>query len=405
MMKKRLILLIMAALMMLSLCTAAFATENDNPVRTMVESISGVSSITVGGSTAYYEKDGSEAQIYIRALVSGGSEYGLKHATVTLNLTSSDVTVNGEINFSGSGTIRTATDVDLLNKAYTVTIDGTDYILAAGLPSGTVSIAANDPLAVTAATIGGANATITATNIQNPYMGNSAQATKWTFVNYKLNASMTGTDINRADVTAIVTAPSGASYSGCYNDSTHKMNLSAGAPKFVLTNGGENRTYYVFATSPGTVTVQYGIDFTEALNSTQYANNGEIAEAVDDLILAAENSFGAGEDGSTYGTLVVMGGTTVMDIMHEFAEANNWSDEVPEGCTYMATLNGIGEFDFGQNSGWMYTDDPDWDEAETNNEFYEDWNTPPIGAADYVLSDGDTICWFICCDYIHHPWN
>lgn len=55
-------------------------------------------------------------------------------------------------------------------------------------------------------------------------------------------------------------------------------------------------------------------------------------------------------------------------------------------------------------SGWMYTDGPDRSEMATNPKFYENWNTPPIGAASYTLSAGDKICWFICCDYTHHPW-
>lgn len=90
--------------------------------------------------------------------------------------------------------------------------------------------------------------------------------------------------------------------------------------------------------------------------------------------------------------------------MRNFAVANQLGSEVPEGCTYMATLNGIGEFTFGQYSGWMYTDGPNWDNKATDAKFYESWNTPPIGAASYTLSEGDKICWFICCNYMHHPW-
>ena len=52
----------------------------------------------------------------------------------------------------------------------------------------------------------------------------------------------------------------------------------------------------------------------------------------------------------------------------------------------------------------MNTDGPTWTNKATNPEFFKSWNTPPIGAASYTLSEGDTICWFICCDYTHHPW-
>lgn len=418
-MKKRLISLIMAVVMILSLCTVAFAAEatttvtpslptdkDGNPASVEVSAPAGITSITVNGDAAVYHDDEPDVDstIYIRAIDNGGSEYALRHATVEIRkIAGTTVSCTG-ITLTGSDTLLTATDVDLFNKAYTLVINGTSYVLAAGLPEGAIAIDPADPLAVTSATIGGANATITATNVQNPYMGNNEKTTVWTFVNYSLNASMTGSDIDRANIKATVSASSNASYSGCYNASANNMNLSGGAPAFVLTNDGTSRTYYVFATSPGTITIEYGIDFTEALNSTEYADDADVKAAVDYLISAAEGFFGVGTQGGAYGKRVVASGTTVMDIMHEFAEENGWGDEVPEGCTYMATLNGIGEFTFGSMSGWMYTTQPEWNKDRTAD-YMNKWYTPPIGAASYTLSDGDTICWFICCDYTHHPWN
>mgnify|MGYP000837097035 CR=1 FL=1 len=134
--------------------------------------------------------------------------------------------------------------------------------------------------------------------------------------------------------------------------------------------------------------------------------NITVTDAVNQLIVKAHAYFAkTNEDATaTYGTITVTAGSTVMDIMRNFAVANQLGSEVPEGCTYMATLNGIGEFTFGQYSGWMYTDGPNWDNKATNAKFYESWNTPPIGAASYTLSEGDEICWFICCNYMHHPW-
>lgn len=376
-MKKRLISLIMAVVMILSLCTVAFAAEatttvtpslptdkDGNPASVEVSAPAGITSITVNGDAAVYHDDEPDVDstIYIRAIDNGGSEYALRHATVEIRkIAGTTVSCTG-ITLTGSDTLLTATDVDLFNKAYTLVINGTSYVLAAGLPEGAIAIDPADPLAVTSATIGGAN------------------------------------------IKATVSASSNASYSGCYNASANNMNLSGGAPAFVLTNDGTSRTYYVFATSPGTITIEYGIDFTEALNSTEYADDADVKAAVDYLISAAEGFFGVGTQGGAYGKRVVASGTTVMDIMHEFAEENGWGDEVPEGCTYMATLNGIGEFTFGSMSGWMYTTQPEWNKDRTAD-YMNKWYTPPIGAASYTLSDGDTICWFICCDYTHHPWN
>ena len=171
-----------------------------------------------------------------------------------------------------------------------------------------------------------------------------------------------------------------------------------------VTKGSETRKYYVFATDPGTFTVKYGIDFTEALADSHYT--GTVKTAVDNLYSQAKEFFGVtdGQTYAAYGERIVNSGDTVMDIMHKFAVEYNYTSEVPANCTYMATLNGIGEFTFGQYSGWMYTDGPDRSKMATDPKFYEEWNTPPIGATSYTLSAGDKICWFICCDYRHHPW-
>ena len=169
-----------------------------------------------------------------------------------------------------------------------------------------------------------------------------------------------------------------------------------------VTANGEVRKYYVFLTDPGTFEVKYGIDFTEAMADSHYT--GDVKTAVDTLNTQAKEFFGI-TDGHAYGTILVNSGETVMDIMRKFAVKYSYTSEVPVGCTYMATLNGIGEFTFGNMSGWMYTNNPDWDDAATNDEFFKAWNTPPVGAASYTLSAGDEICWFICCDYTHHSWN
>ena len=424
-MTKRITALLLALVMALSLSTMAFAdgTTTGKVTRTTVNSIDAVSSITIGGTTAYYEKDSNTGdQIYIRAMVAGGTENGLKSTNVVINLSNAGATINGDLSFTGAGNVRTATNVNLLNKVYTVIISTSEggvttsktYKLAAGLPSGAVAIDGNDPLRIISIVVGDAtNTAITATNVQNPLMGNtvSNKDGKWTFVNYKVNATLSAAPASRASVPATLTLPTGTTASGCYNaDGT--LDLRGGAPKLILTNGTESRNYYVFATDTNTFEIEYGFDFTEATNSPEYKNkvmldaakNITVTDAVNKLIGQAVEFFGDDEPGVTYGTYMVTAGQTVMDIMHDFAVEYGYTSEVPVGCTYMATLNGIGEFTFGNMSGWMYTDNPDWDEAETNDEFYKSWNTPPIGAASYTLNAGDKICWFICCNYTHHSW-
>lgn len=421
-MTKKITALLLALVMALSLSTMAFAdgtttTTTGKVTRTTVNSIDAVSSVTIGGTTAYYEKDSNTGdQIYIRAMVAGGSEYGLKSTNVVINLSNAGATINGDLAFTGAGNVRTATNVNLLNKVYTVIISTSEggvttsktYKLAAGLPNGAVAIASGDPLRISTLQFGDVEATFTATNAQNPLMGNTVSNTdgKWTFVSYKAAATMDSVISNRTAVSAFIGVPTGSTASGgCLGETTVSgeaevtLNLSDGTPFVNVTKGSETRKYFVFATDPGTFTVKYGIDFTEAMADSHYT--GTVKTAVDTLNTQAKEFFGI-TDGHAYGERVVNSGETVMDIMHKFAVKYSYTSEVPEGCTYMATLNGIGEFTFGQYSGWMYTDGPTWVNGAAD---FTKWNTPAVGGASYTLSAGDEICWFICCDYRHHPWG
>lgn len=423
-MKKRLISLIMAVVMMLSLCTVAFAAEttgvtpelptdkDGNPTSVAVSAPAGITSITVNGDTAVYHDDepNADSTIYIRAIDNGGSEYALRHATVEIRKTESTTVSGTGINLIGSGTLLTATDVDLFNKAYTLTINETPYILAAGLPEGAVAIDADDPLRMSSIIVNDTAGTISASNVQNPYIGNAtASKGEWTYINYKADIATT-TIADRSAVSARYVLPNGTAAvtktdtnNSCLK-TDGKFDLSTPAPSLTVSKTVDgtvlSRDYRIFATDSESFTVQFGIDFTEAMASTYCTGN--VVAKVNQIKSQAIQFFGATK-GHAYGTITVSSGETVMDIMRKFAVKYGYTSEVPEGCTYMATLNGIGEFDFGPMSGWMYTDDPSWD--NNGAALYTTWNTPPVGAADYTLTAGDEICWFICCDYTHHPWN
>ena len=229
-MTKKITALLLALVMALSLSTMAFAsgtttTTTGKVTRTTVNSIDAVSSVTIGGTTAYYEKDSNTGdQIYIRAMVAGGSEHDLKSTDVVINLSNAGATINGDLAFTGAGNVRTAKKVNLLNKVYTVIISTSEggvttsktYKLAAGLPNGVVAIAPNDPLRISNLIFGNVGATFTATNAQNPLMGNTVSNTnsKWTFVSYKAEANLNTAITNRESVSALLKVPTGTTASG-----------------------------------------------------------------------------------------------------------------------------------------------------------------------------------------------
>lgn len=423
---KKMLTMLLTIVMVLSFCTVAFATDTTTvtPVlptgSTAVESIPGIASIKVNGDTAVYQTD-SNGVTYIRAIDNGGTEWSLRHATVEFTRTGTDVQmlVNG-VQINPAATTVTLT-LDMFNMTHAVVINGTPYVLAAGLPSGAVAIDAEDPLRMSSVTVNGTTVTetatnaggISATNVQNPYIGNASKAGEnWTFITYKADIACTDPIANRASVSASYTLNGATAVLAADTNSScliaaNTFKLDDPSPRLEVTatdNGRTmNRDYYIFATDSSSFNVKFGIDFTEAMASTYYT--GSVKVKVNKLKEQAEEYFGK-KEGLTYGgygTITVTSGETVMDIMRKFAVKYGYTSEVPEGCTYMAKLNGIGEFTFGSMSGWMYTDSPSWD--STGAALYTTWNTPPVGGASYTLTEGDTICWFICCDYTHHPWN
>ena len=95
--------------------------------------------------------------------------------------------------------------------------------------------------------------------------------------------------------------------------------------------------------------------------------------------------------------------STVMSCVVKALEKNGYEQTGAEN-NYISSIAGLAAFDGGSMSGWMYTTRPEWN-ADGTADYLNKWFTPPVGAASYTLTAGDTICWFICCDYSHHPWN
>ena len=82
-------------------------------------------------------------------------------------------------------------------------------------------------------------------------------------------------------------------------------------------------------------------------------------------------------------------GDTVFTILTEAARTysiqidNQGASSGTHGMVYIAGIDYLYEFDFGELSGWVY---------------HVNGVAPNVGCGDYVLQDGDRIAWLYTCD-------
>ena len=419
MISRRLVALCMAFAMMFSLLTVVHAEGSNDGLsapttHTEVAKPATINSISVGSATAYYETDDNTGNTtYIRALLTGKTEYDLKNATVTVNLTNSStaVALDGTA-ITGGTTSRTFT-TDLMNKAHTLTIGGVDYILAAGLPNGRVSIDSNDPLGLGTVTMAGTTMDVYGANVQNPFMGNTYfvnRNTNWTFINYFISGVLP-TGISLSSVATAYTLKSGATISGAgateVTATSYTFNFTIGKT-LTVANGTESRTYDAELAVEGqsivvkqtkTGTRNYDINLTEVINSTYYAD-AAIKNKVD-AIVTAWNAYIT--ESHTFNA-----GTSVMAILQNFdtwahtttkpgsSEKYFTGDSDFGGGTYLSKLNGLNWNDCGNLAGYMYTNDANgyyWTAADNHS------TIPSVGAADMVFTSSTQIVWFYTVNY------
>lgn len=424
---KRLVALCMAFAMMFSLMTVVHAdtTVNDGlsapTTHSEADKPAEVSSILVGSTTAYYETDDNTGNTtYIRALLTGKTEYDLKNATVTVNLTNSStaVALDGTA-ITGGTTSRTFT-TDLMNKAHTLTIGGVDYILAAGLPNGRVSIDSNDPLGLGTVTMAGTTMDVYGANVQNPFMGNTYfvnRNTNWTFINYFISGVLP-TGISLSSVATAYTLKSGATISGAgateVTATSYTFNFTIGK-SLTVANDTESRTYnaqlavegqsVIVQRDPTTGIRNYDVDLTEVINSTYYSDT-TIKNKVDEIV-TAWNAYIA--EPHTFDA-----GTSVMAVLQDFDEwaTENEDPETREsyftgtsdfgGGSYLSKLNNLNWNDCGSMGGYMYTNDANG----LYNANIEGLNTrtgkssiPMVAANNMTFTSSTRIVWFFTVNY------
>ena len=424
---KRLVALCMAFAMMFSLLTVVHAdtTVNDGLSTPTTHSEATmpaeVSSILVGSATAYYEKDDNTGDtIYIRALLTGKTEYDLKNAAVTVNLVSSGTTVKLDgTAITGDTTTRTFT-TNLMNKAHTLTIGSTNYVLAAGLASGQVGIDSNDPLSLGTVTMATKTMNVFGANVQNPFMGNTYfvnRNTDWTFINYFISGVLpTGTSLS--SVATTYTLKDGAKISGAgatnVTATSYSFNFTAGNI-LTVANDTESRTYnaqlavegqsVIVQKDPTTGIRNYDINLTEVINSTYYSDT-TIKNKVDEIV-TAWNAYIAQPHTFDAGTSVM----AVLQKFDEWATANR--NPVTRkayftgtsdfgGGSYLSKLNNLNWNDCGSMGGYMYTIDANG----LYNANIEGLNTrtgkstiPMVAANNMTFTSSTRIVWFFTVNY------
>lgn len=392
----KLLAFVLALAMALSVSVVAFASETTAPTSsTTVTSLDGIASVNVEGVDAYYQYDdntGSSVK-YIRAKLGATKTWeDLQSARVAITTTGAVPTVAGATATSSTGNEYIYT-LNLLNTRYAVTVGSNTYYLAAGFEKN-IAISSDDTLAITVTKLG---STTTGINVygsvvQNNYMGNTYyvnNGTNWTDTNvaYYVSGSYTW-EGSKASVDATVTAVNGATLGGNYANG--KINLNVTRPAVTATKDGVTRSYIVTAvidtaTSFEVTEDTYAIDFTE-LNASEYAT--QFATNVSQIKNALNKYY---EEGKVFSA-----SASVMDVMKDFisyaeskgifGSTTNCSD------TYLATLNGLGEFSAGQMSGWCYMD----------GAYTPTCKVPMVGAADYALGNASLFTWFLTVDYTPH---
>lgn len=390
----KLLAFVLALAMALSVSVVAFASETTAPTSsTDVASLDGIASVTVEGVDAYYQYDnntGSSVK-YIRAKLGATKTWeNLQSARVAITTTGAVPTVAGATATSSTGNEYIYT-LNLLNTRYAVTVGSNTYYLAAGF-EGTIAISSTDPLAITAATLGTASTlNIYGSVVQNNYMGNTYyvnNSTNWTNTNvaYYVSGTYTWTGV-KTSVNASFTT-NDATLGGDYSNG--KINLN-GLANVTVTKDGQTRSYTVTAvvdsaTSFEVTASTYAINF-EELNESEYGT--QFATNVTQIEDALESYYNEGK--------VFSASASVMDVMKDFisyATENNFFTAGTTSCsdTYLATLDGLGEFSAGQMSGWCYMD----------GAYTPTCSVPMIGAADYPLGNAALFTWFLTVDYTPH---
>ena len=395
----KLLAFVLALAMALSVSVVAFASETTAPTSsTTVTALDGIASVNVEGVDAYYQYDdntGSSVK-YIRAKLGATKTWeNLQSARVAITTTGAVPTVAGATATSSTGNEYIYT-LNLLNTRYAVTVGSNTYYLAAGFEKN-IALSANDvdPLAITVSQLGSSTTGINVYGsvVQNNYMGNTYyvnNGTNWTDTNVAYYISGTYTWLGDSTiVTANISKNAAATLGGNYS-TNGTIDLTVDRPTVTVTYNGQTRSYFVNAVLDTTTSFRVSAS-TYAINFDEL-NNSEYADEIETNVAQIESALNA-----YYAKGKVFAATdSVMDVMKDFisfaTEEGLFSYTTNCSDTYLATLNGLGEFSAGQMSGWCYMD----------GAYTPTCKVPMVGAADYALGNAPLFTWFLTVDYTPH---
>lgn len=402
---KRIVTVMLAVAMVFSVnltSMTAHAAVAKPTKQTALEVPEGIVGVTIGGNDAtFYKDDNDTDNTYIRYMFPNSTPLSALN-NVEVSIMAGNVVVNGEEKTD-------AFEADLLNKSLNVNIDGTNYILAAGIEGGDIDLVKN-PMSgyVSSVTLNGTTADVTRTITAGACIGNSYYAeNKLEWTSESLAISATGVAAPANSCTVAYTVSGGSTGNETVDLSTTSKKLTINGKTYTINATFAAQTSGFVATSEN-----FWIDFTElntAMEKKEKLNDGYDWTTIGKQIKEIQTAQTA-----WYATNPTFDeGATCMDVLQaflKFATTQKKADgkayftcgktDVSASCTYVEYIDGLCPFTLANGmDGWMYTDNP-YEAGKKPSE----WYTAPIGAADYTLSNSSTIAWFFTTNYGTHPW-
>ena len=364
-----------------------------------------------GAKVSYQMDDNDEEDAFIRILLPSKTTVDtLKQlkVAITINPEKGQLSCNSGLTFNAKGNTYTCNAADFYNKAYTISVGGSDYILAAGIASAKMDVPSKETNIIKYAKLGDGEKVAIATNmqrdiIQSDYMGNpyfGEMGYDWTSVTYILTSETLPNTLTRNAVVLSYTL------NGKADKAT--VDLTSGQ-KAVTINGV---AYQVTASFGDVIVVSkdnYKIDLSELY--VYWAGEKELAAPRQDIYHMWQQIMMAQDAYFQKGARTFATGTTVMDVMQDFltfacgeSEDNSINFFTMGGSSrgadvsYIDYINGLSYRQVNRKSGWMYSDSTK-DVFDNNGNFIKGSSMPGVMASAYIMTKDTKITWFFTTDY------